>query len=270
MTSPTLLAPHGPAVSGRSAPGRLGQMIAVASGKGGVGKTWFSVTLAHALTRAGARVLLVDWDLGLANLDVQLGLAPQTDLATVLRDRRPLADAVLHHQVGFDILAGSSGTGAISALDAGGLAYMLTATRGLAEQYDYVICDLAAGIDPTVRRMAAFADLLLVVVTDEPTSLTDAYAVLKLHRQDAPSPTRPARIVVNRASSPSSGSRTYTTLARACQSFLGQTPALAGIIRRDDRVADAIRRQTPFLGRHPTSAAAADVEAVARAVLQGG
>ena len=76
--------------------------------------------------------------------------------------------------------------------------------------------------------------------------------------------------MVNRASSPSSGSRTYTTLARACQTFLGQTPALAGIIRRDDRVADAIRRQTPFLGRHPTSAAAADVEAVARAVLQGG
>ena len=268
MTPPTLVAQQRPAQK-RPAQGRLGQIIAVASGKGGVGKTWFSVTLAHALTRAGARVLLVDWDLGLANLDVQLGLSPQSDLAAVLRDRLPLAGAVMHHPVGFDILAGSSGTGAISALDAGGLAYMLTATRALAEQYDYVICDLAAGIDPTVRRMAAFVDLLLVVVTDEPTSLTDAYAVLKLHRQDAPMPGNRARIVVNRATSPTSGTRTYTTLARACQTFLGQTPALAGIIRRDDRVADAIRRQTPFLARHPTSAAAVDVEAVARGILQG-
>ena len=93
--------------------------------------------------------------------------------------------------------------------------------------------------------------------------------MLKLHRQDAPTPGNRARIVVNRATSPTSGTRTYTTLARACQTFLGQTPALAGIIRRDDRVADAIRRQMPFLARHPTSAAAVDVEAVARGILPG-
>ncbi len=238
-----------------------GQIIAVGSGKGGVGKTWLAVTVAHALARGGARVLLVDWDLGLANLDVQLGLMAQADLAAVLRDRTKLADAITPHAAGFDILAGSSGTGALSAIDPGSLAFLLTSVRALADRYDHIICDLAAGVDPVVRRMAAFADLLLVVVTDEPTSLTDAYAMLKLHTQD--SKARPPRIVVNRAATPQAGARTYATLARACQNFLGHSPALAGVIRRDDRVADAIRRQTLLLLRHPTSAAAADVEAVA-------
>lgn len=243
-------------------PKPAGRIVAVASGKGGVGKTWFAITLAHALTRAGGKVLLVDWDLGLANLDVQLGLLPSCDLAGVLRARLPLRQAVQHHPAGFDVLAGSSGTGLLAAVDADAIAFLMAALRELAAGYDHVICDLAAGLEPPVRRMAAFADQLLVVATDEPTSLTDAYAVLKLHHQDAGAADR-ARIVVNRAKSASTGARTYATLSRACQNFLGHTPDLAGVIRHDDRVPDAIRRQVPFLARHPNSPAATDVEALA-------
>jgi flagellar biosynthesis protein FlhG len=113
--------------------------------------------------------------------------------------------------------------------------------------------------------MARFADTLLLVITEEPTSLTDAYAVLKLHAAAA-GDVAAARVVVNQAASRAAGERSFATLARACATFLGATPLLAGVVRRDERVRDAIRRQTPLLTRHPTSAAAQDVEAVAAAL----
>ena len=144
--------------------------------------------------------------------------------------------------------------------------FELTAAEiAIEKKYDYVICDLAAGLDHGVRRMAAAADLLLVVVTDEPTSLTDAYAVLKLHGRDGDAGR--GEIIVNRAKSPPSGTRTYATLAHACKAFLGHTPPLAGIIRNDERVPDSIRRQTPLLTRHPNCLAAQDVEAVVQRLL---
>lgn len=247
-----------------------GRTIAIASGKGGVGKTWFAITLAHALARAGRRALLFDGDLGLANVDIQLGLLPAHDIGSVLSGRHRLREVIVQHQGGFDILAGRSGSGALSALDDSMLDAILAELRTAAAEYDAIILDLGAGIDRHVRRMARFADLLLVVATEEPTSLTDAYAVLKLHAADAVADGgagETPRVVVNQAAGEASGARTYTTLARACTAFLGQTPPLAGIIRRDDRVRDAIRRQTLLLARHPTSAAAADIERLAAGLL---
>ena len=245
-------------------------ILAVASGKGGVGKTWFAITLAHALARAGRRVLLFDGDLGLANVDIQLGLMPAHDIASVVAGQCRLADALVRHPAGFDILAGRSGSGALAGLDDPALEAVLAALRAAAAGYDHAVLDLGAGIDRTTRRLSRFADLLLVVATEEPTSLTDAYAVLKLHHADRSAATAPgpseARIVVNQASTTAAGERTYATLARACAAFLGHTPLLAGIIRRDDRVRDAIRRQTPLLQRHPNAPAAADVERLAAAL----
>ncbi len=243
--------------------------LAIASGKGGVGKTWLAITLSHALARAGARVLLFDADLGLANVDIQLGLVPACDLGAVLAGRATLADAVLTHDGGFDILPGRSGAGTLAALGPAALAGVLNGLRGLAGRYDHVVLDLGAGLEPTVQRLAGFAELLLVVATEEPTSLTDAYAVLKLHAADATA-CGPARIVVNQAATRAAGERTYATLARACTSFLGRTPPCAGIVRRDERVREAIRRQTLLLTRHPGTAAAADVEALAAGLLTTG
>lgn len=258
---------------------RNGRVIAVASGKGGVGKTWFAITLAHALARRGARVLLFDGDLGLANVDIQLGLLPDRDLAAVIGGVMSLRQAALHHEGGFDIVAGRSGSGALAAMDGAALAGVLRALREATREYDHVILDLGAGLDAAVRRMAVFADLLLVVATEEPTSLTDAYAVLKLHAADraaaagtgtgtgtgagAGQGAGEARIVINQSASRGGGERTYATLARACAAFLGSTPKLAGVVRRDERVRDAIRRQTLMLARHPTGPASEDVEAVA-------
>ena len=255
MTATTAIAPPG-------APSLLaGRILGVASGKGGVGKTWFAITLAHALARAGERVLLFDGDLGLANVDIQLGLTPAHDLSTVMAGRIGLSAAVHPHEGGFSILAGRSGSGSLAQVAPESLEALLGALRNESRPFGRVVLDLGAGLDRTVRRMAAFADTLLVVATEEPTSLTDAYAALKLHAADAPG--GDARVVVNQASSRAGGERTYGTLARACETFLGRVPALAGVVRRDERVRETIRRQSLFLTRHPTAPAAADIETIA-------
>ncbi len=266
-TAPTLLSDR-PAPD-RIPPSRRGHIIAIASGKGGVGKTWFAITLAHALARSGRRVLLFDGDLGLANVDIQLGLMPTHDIASVISGRVTLADAVFRHDSGFAILAGRSGSGGLASLDEAALESVLAALRDAASGYDHIVLDLGAGLDRTTRRLTRFADLVLVVATEEPTSLTDAYAVLKLHHSDRMADTidSEARIVVNQASTSAAGERTFATLARACAAFLGHTPKLAGIIRRDDRVRDAIRRQTLLLQRHPNAPAAVDVERLVEALL---
>ncbi|HET6236899.1 MAG TPA: cellulose synthase operon protein YhjQ/BcsQ [Acetobacteraceae bacterium] len=242
-----------------------GRILGIASGKGGVGKTWFAITLAHALARAGQRqcMLLLDADLGLANVDIQLGLMPARDLGAVIAGRATLREVVLRHaEGGFYILPGRSGSGAMSDLEPAALERMLAALRDAATGYDVVLLDLGAGLDRAVRHMAAFADTLLVVVTEEPTSLTDSYAVLKLHHADRPG--GDASVVVNQAASRATGERTHATLARVCLTFLGRARPLLGVIRRDERVRDAIRHQTPLLSRHPNCTAAADVEAIAR------
>ena len=270
-----------PTVVGKPAAARL---IAVASGKGGVGKTWLSITLAQSLAARGSAVLLVDGDLGLANVDIQLGLTPRQDLSAVLSGRRRLDEVIVRHApadtpaMAFDILPGRSGAASLASLELGLLDRLLQTIRGLAG-YDVVLLDLGAGIDPATRFMAACADTLLVVSTDEPTALADAYAVLKLQARDrlarSAGPIPPAssasdvRLVINQSSSLASGRRTYDVLARACVTFLGGAPPLAGIIRRDGRVSDAIRRQTTLLARHPNAPAAEDVGRIADGLATG-
>lgn len=260
-------------------------LVAIASGKGGVGKTWLAITLAQDLATRGRKVLLVDGDLGLANVDIQLGLAPTSDLSAVLSGRRSLADVIMTHTLpgaSFDILPGRSGAASLANLEIGLLDHVLTSVRRLGS-YHTILLDLGAGIDPATRHMAVAADTLLVVSTDEPTALADAYAVLKLHARDcdtrrtraapasdvsgdAPERRVDVRLIINQAASHASGRRTYDILSRACSTFLGQVPALAGIIRRDGKVPDAIRRQTTLLTRHPNSPAAEDVGRIAAAL----
>lgn len=248
------------AAAAAPAPGRI---LAVASGKGGVGKTWFAITLAQAFARRGLRTLLVDADLGLANVDVQLGIQPARDLSAVIAGALTPEDAAMPCPAGgFDILAGRSGSGALAALDGPALGAVLAAIARASTRWDRVVVDLGAGLEAPQRRIAAAADTLLVVATEEPTSLTDAYAVLKLHGQDRPG--GDARIVVNLATDAAAGARTHGALARAAETFLRRRIPLAGVVRRDPKVRDAIRHQAPLLTRHPDSVAGREVEAIAR------
>jgi flagellar biosynthesis protein FlhG len=131
----------------------------------------------------------------------------------------------------------------------------------LSKSYDKVIVDLGAGIEANVRALTPKGGTTLVVINDEPTSLTDGYAFIKVTR--AKNPDADLRVVVNLAKDRSQGERTYETIAKVCKNFLSITPPLAGIIRRDDRVADAIRRQTPFLTRYPETETANDIAKLA-------
>lgn len=239
--------------------------IAVASGKGGVGKTWFASTLAHSWALSGRRTLLFDGDLGLANVDVQLGLSTGTDLSEVLAGRARIEDAV-HHDVAehLDVIAGSSGTASLAALPASRVERLIADLDLIDTDYDRVVLDLGAGVDNTVRSLAATADTILVITTAEPTALTDAYAFIKLMMlRDGK---RDLRIVVNQASSVREGENVYQTLSKACEKFLNFAPPLAGIVRIDRRVTESIRNQTLMMTRHPTAAAAEDVEKIARSL----
>lgn len=240
-------------------------LIAIASGKGGVGKTWFSVTLAHALAKQGKRVLLFDGDLGLANVDVQLGLTVQRDLNDVIEGHINLAQAVSRFDAGgFDIIAGRSGQASLSTLPLQRLNEVLKQLRLLAQNYDAVLIDLGAGVDKTVRFLASAAGTMIVVSTEDPTSMTDAYALIKLSHAAGHADT--AHIVINMAENERSGQRTYQTLQKACENFLHISPPAFGLVRLDRQVRESIRNQTPLLTRHPNSDAATDIEQIAARV----
>ncbi|MEL6257595.1 MAG: AAA family ATPase, partial [Pseudomonadota bacterium] len=206
-------------------------VIAVGSGKGGVGKTFVSVSLAKSFARSGKRTLLVDGDLGLANVDVQLGIAPETDLAAVIAGWVELEDAVTAvdggaAEGGFDVLPGRSGSGALAELPQEEVARLAASLSALALQYDQVIVDLGAGIEANCMRMARACDRVVVVITDDPASMTDGYAFIKVLRGYAPN-VEPV-VAINQADNKVGGRRTYEAMARACQTFLVFRPRLAG------------------------------------------
>lgn len=250
-----------------STPLRGENIIAVASGKGGVGKTWFSITLAHLFARAGRRTLLFDGDIGLANVDVQLGLTPARDLGAVFSGQCSMKEAVTHYAKGnFDILAGRSGSTSMASLGATRMAPAAEQLVALSNEYDFTIIDLGAGIEQHVQVMSALASKVIVVLTDEPTSLTDAYAFIKLC---VTRPNPPAvHVVVNQAASQKEGENTYAAINRATTNFLKYSPPLLGVIRKDNKVKDSIRSQSSILEKAPHTTAASDAATISIKLLK--
>ena len=210
-----------------------------------------------------AKALLFDGDIGLANVDIQLGINPEVDLSDVFSGKHTLTQAITHFSDGgFDIIAGRSGSGGRANLSVDKINTLSRELNELSKSYDVVLLDLGAGIESQVQAMAQLASRCLIVITDEPTSLTDAYAFIKILRLQNQHIN--ISIIVNMAENQREGLKTFNAIQNACESFLKFTPRLAGTIRRDPKVKDAIRAQTPiFAQKTPNLWPLPDVAALA-------
>jgi len=236
--------------------------VAILSGKGGVGKTNLALNLSYALFRASHRVLLMDFDVGLANVDVLLGLSPEKNLQDLFRSEVTADEVMLPVEAGgFDFLPAASGVPELLEMDDDMREILFQKLNSVLGAYDYLMLDLGAGISQTVLSVAAMSHIRVLVVTPEPTSLTDSYAVIKvLHTQYGISD---FHILVNQVDSPADTQATFNRLATACQHFLGFDPILLGGVRTDPALPDAVRRQVPLMRHAPRSPAAQDILGVA-------
>jgi flagellar biosynthesis protein FlhG len=225
------------------------QVITVTSGKGGVGKTNVVANLAIALSRAGKRVLVLDADLGLGNLDVLLGLTPKYTLEHVLAGTRSLADIVLDGPSGIRILPASSGMPRLTALTEAQQLTLQAELEQLSHLIDFLLIDTGAGISSNVTFFAAAAQSIIVVVSPEPTSLTDAYALMKvLLRQYRE---RRFHVLVNLAKSPNEAARAFSRLEVAAGRFLQISVEHFGTVPLDDYLPLAVTQQRAVLDRYP-------------------
>lgn len=238
------------------------KVIAVTSGKGGVGKTSLSINLGVSLAQRGRRVMLLDADLGLANVDVMLGLQPRWTLADVLRGQRSLDEVVLRGPAGLSILPGASGLAGLADLDSRQHAGLIGAFATLADAPDILLVDTGSGVSRGVLQYAAAASEVAVVVCDEPASLTDAYALVKLLSQQWR--VSRFRVITNMTRAGSDGRLLFHKLLRVTERFLEVQLEHAGSVPWDARVARAVQLQLPFVTAFPNSMAAGALKNLAQ------
>ncbi|MCZ8129765.1 MAG: MinD/ParA family protein [Steroidobacteraceae bacterium] len=228
---------------------RAVKVIAVTGGKGGVGKTTVSANLAVALAERGREVLVLDADLGLANIDVLLGLQPRWNLGHVLAGERTLEDIMVTGPRGIRILPASSGVRRMANLGPLEHAGLIRAFSELSGRLDYLLVDTAAGIHDSVLTFARAAQHALVVVCDEPASLTDAYALIKVLSRDQG--LGRFKVVASQTRSPGEGRDLYQKLVRVCDRFLDVTLEYAGAIPYDEFARRSIQRQVAVVEAYP-------------------
>ena len=251
MRSPELSLIHNGALQALARPV---QVIAVTGGKGGVGKTSVSVNLACALAAAQRRVVLLDGDLGLANADVFLGLSPRHTLAHVLAGERTLDEVLLEAPQGFHVVPAASGAADLAAMGAAEHLGLVRAFSSLAARLDVLIVDTAAGISPGVLQFSQACQHVLVVICDEPASLTDAYALVKVLSRNHD--VGRFRVLANRIRSPGTGLELFQRFQRVTSRFLDVTLEYAGEIPECEHLRRSVREQRPVFDGYPGSASA--------------
>ena len=229
--------------------GRPGLVIAVTSGKGGVGKTSVSVNLAVALALRGRKTWIMDADLGLANVDVLLGLNPKRNLSHVLQGEEDLRDIVLDGPTGVKIVPASSGIQRMAELSRTESSGIIHAFADMAADIDVLIVDTAAGISSSVSMFAAAAHQVLLVVCNEPASITDGYALVKVLARDHH--IREVQVLSNMVRSQLEGRELYQKIARVTDRYLDVTARYAGFVPHDDFLRRALQQQEPVVTAYP-------------------
>lgn len=249
------------ATSALLVPPRRGAVVAVASGKGGVGKTTVVANAAIALARLGVRAVVLDGDMGLANVDVLMGVLPKRTIEHFFREGVPLGELAMDGAWGVRVIPAGSGLPELTRLSPGDARRFAEGIEDLTATCDVVLIDTAAGIGEQTSSLAALADRVEIVTWPEPAALVDAYATIKVLSLQRPD--QPLGIVVNGARDDDEAHRVHRRLAVAAERFLGRTIELDGVIRHDGALADAARRQRPILVSHPHCVASRAIERLA-------
>lgn len=237
------------------------RVIAITSGKGGVGKTNIAANLAYLLSKMNKRTLILDADMGLANIDLILGLTPKYNLYHVLKGERSLSETIIKGPGGIMILPSSSGILEMAELSKGQKLMLLDGLNALREEIDFMIIDTAAGIARNVMYFNSAAKEIIVVVSPEPTSLTDAYALIKvLYQRHAK---KQFRLLVNMVKTPEEAKEVYERLSQATDHFLNLTIKYLGYVLNDEKLVDAVRQQKAVAELYPHSPASKCLRAVA-------
>ena len=241
------------------------RVLAITSGKGGVGKTNVVAGLAQALAQQGQRVVVMDADFGLANLDILLGLTPKYTLEHVLRGEKVLEEILLESAYGVRIIPASSGIQELTRLDTVSELRLVQGLQRVAETADWLLIDTAAGIHDSVLKLLMAAQEVVLVTTPEPTSLVDAYAMVKvLHLREA---SKPLWLLVNNGQSSEEAQETIEQLQAATERFLGKQLNVLGMIPSDPFILQAVRQQKGVVDLFPRSPSAQAFQALARQLL---
>lgn len=227
------------------------KVIAVSSGKGGVGKTNVSVNLAVGLSRLGNSVMLMDADLGMANVDIMLGIKPEFDLHHVITGQCTLDEVIISSPLGIDIIPASSGIGHMADLSEIEQASLIRSFSDLDRHVDVLIIDTAAGISKSVIAFSKAVQEIIVVVCDEPASITDAYALIKVLNKEHG--VKKFKILSNMVSNAEHGKHLFAKLLNATELFLDVSLRHIGSIPMDEKLRDAVRLQTAVVDSFPAS-----------------
>ena len=247
---------------------RRASVIAVTSGKGGVGKSNISVNLAIQFAAVGKQVVLLDADLGLANADVLCNVDLPCNLSHVIARKKELAEVLVDVPGGFKLIGGASGLARMADLTDFDRQRLVNALGELEQQADVILIDTGAGISPNVLAFTRAADHVLVVTTPEPTAITDAYAVVKVLSRDGSSERR-ISLLVNQVRNSNEGKIVHGRIAKVAKQFLGVSVLDAGHVMSDENVPQAVRRRLPFVLGNPKCPAAQCVAQLAMRLQQG-
>ena len=244
------------------------RVVAVTSGKGGVGKTNIAVNLAIALQRRGHRILVIDADLGMANVDILLGASSRRHLLDLLQPDVQLDDVIVETGYGIQYISGGSGIEKALEYDHAEKVLLQQKLADCAARADLILVDTGAGLGRNVMDFILAADEVLLVTTPEPTSLTDAYAVMKAYSIYAVQ--KNLRLIINRVYEAKESREVAQKLQRAAEKFLHMPVDCLGYVFEDTAVTKAVRKQTPLLKAEPTAAAARCIDALAQSLITGG